>query len=574
MNFYSFCRPSYLYRMRYFLAIIFLAITFSGFSQSVNAPLNEDYYHWVDRYEIKNGVINDNFHTSWRGYQRSEIARFVEELKSGDNLSRTDQFNIEYLLNDNWEWADSSNNVSKKPFLKHFYRAKSDLYHVDEKDFNLHVNPVLYLGAGVETAADDKTFINTRGVQVRGTIDEKLSFYSFIGENQVIFPEYVRNRIADNIVVPQEGFWKEFKGNGVDFFTARGYISFNATKHINLQFGHDRFKVGNGYRSMILSDNVPGYLFLKMNTRVWKINYTNLFTQLTADVTGNANGLTGNSRYPSKYMSLHHLSVNISKKLNIGLFESVVFGVDSVGTSAEYDMQYLNPIIFYRSLEQQNGSPDNVLLGMDFKWLPFKNISLYGQLVLDEFLLDNLKQGDGWWGNKFGVQFGGEYVDAFGIDNLDLQAETNISRPYTYSHGSVYGSYSNYEQSLAHPLGANFKEVIGIIRYQPLPKLSVQAKLIIANYGTDPDDTQNFGGDILLRNSTRVSNFGNEIGQGVSNDLTYGNLTFSYMWRHNFFIDLSHTYRKVDSDLPVNNTTTNYTSAAIRWNIPQRLNEF
>lgn len=558
--------------MKYFLILLFSLTVTITWSQSVNAPLNEDYYHWVDRYEIKDGSVNDHFHSSWKPYLRSDIAQFLQNRKN-ENASSADQFNENYLLNDNWEWADSADNESRKPFLKHFYKVKSDLYHVNQPDFDLHVNPVLYLGAGMESSNDTRTFINTRGVEIRGMVDRKLGFYSFIGENQIIFPEYVRSSIGQNLVVPQEGFWKNFKDDGVDFFTARGYISFQATKHINLQFGHDRFKVGNGYRSMILSDNAPAYLFLKMSTQVWKIKYTNLFTQLTADIQGNASGLTANNRYPSKYMSMHHLSVNVGKKLNIGVFESVVFGVDSARSDA-LDIQYLNPIIFYRAIEQQNGSPDNVLLGLDFKWLVAKKLSLYGQLTLDEFLLDNLKEGNGWWANKFGVQLGGEYIDVFGINNLDIQGELNLARPYTYSHSSSYGSYSQYRQSLAHPLGANFNELVGIIRYQPIGKLMLQAKVIKANFGSDPDATQNFGGNILLDNSSRVSNFGNEIGQGVSNDLLYGNFTLSYQWRHNFFIDLSHTYRKVDSDDVANNTNTNYTSAAIRWNIPQRLNEF
>lgn len=558
--------------MKHFLTFILLISSLIIKAQSVNAPLNPDYYHWIDRYEMESNTISQDIHTSFKPYQRVDIAAYMSKLRK-DKWSKVDEYNLHYLASDNWEFMDSINNEGRTPIFNRFYRVESDLYHVDEPDFGLHVNPVLYLGAGMETANDENTFINTRGVQVRGQIDKKLGFYTFIGENQIIFPSYVRDYINENIVVPHEGFWKDFKDNGVDFFTARGYISFDATKHINLQFGHDRFKIGNGYRSMILSDNTPAYLFLKMNTQVWKINYTNLFTELTADVFGNAGGLIANDQYPSKYMALHHLSINVSEKLNIGLFESVIYGADSVGNSADFDLQYLNPIIFYRALEQQGGSPDNVLLGLDFKWLAFKKVSLYGQLVLDEFLLENIREGNGWWANKFGVQIGGEYVDAFGINNLDLQAEANISRPYTYSHSSPYGSYSHYEQSLAHPLGANFTEFVGVIRYQPAPKWYVQLKAIKSNFGSDPAG-QNFGGDILKNNVTREMNFGNEIGQGINNDLYYGNATISFQWRHNFFIDLSHTYRKVESEDVALNASTNYTSAAIRWNIPQRLNEF
>ena len=544
-------------------------------AQSALAPLNADYYHLIDRYEIAAGQITPLFHSNLKGYEREAIATFADSLQATQaDLSGQDRFNLQYLVHDNWEWVDSAGNQSRKPILKHFYKVNSDLYHVRTKDFDLHVNPVLQIGYGSEPDGDVNPSINTRGVQVRGVVDGKVGFYSFIGETQMFSPEYVRNFRVSNLTVPHEGFWKGFKDNGVDFFTARGYVTFDATKHINLQFGHDRFKIGNGYRSMILSDNSAPYLFLKMNTQVWKIKYTNLFTKLTADVTGNGSGLTAsNSGYPEKYMALHHLGINIGKKLNVGIFESVVFDRrDSLGNS-QFELNYLNPIIFYRAIEQQNGSTDNALLGLDFKWLALKGISLYGQLVLDEFLLDNLREGEGWWGNKFAIQLGGEYVDAFGINNLDLQGEINLAKPYTYSHSSQYGSYSHYRQSLAHPLGANFNEFVGVVRYQPFNRLYLTAKLIKASYGLDDVD-QNWGGQILKNNTTRERNLGNEIGQGQSTDLTFVDLTASYMFKHNIFIDAKLVKRDVASELTRAESNTTLAMLSLRWNIPQRLHEF
>lgn len=562
--------------MKRSILLIVFALIYSkaAFSQSSIAPLNEDYYHIIDRYEIKSGEINPFFHTSFKGYNRKYIAQFADSILNNDqSLSAQDQFNLTYLLNDNWEWSVNNSNTSRKAFLKYFYRSKSDLYHVSEKNFDLHINPVLHIGAGKETDDDTQTITNTRGVQIRGVVDGKVGFYSFIGENQIVNPLYVRQRIGANIVVPHEGFWKAYKDDGVDFFTARGYITFNATKHINLQFGHDRFSAGNGYRSMILSDNAPAYLFLKASTQVWRINYTNVFANLTADVFGNNGGLVANNGYPEKWMAFHHLGINIGKKLNIGVFESVIFNrQDSIGGNS-FDVRYLNPIIFYRAVEQQNGSTDNVLLGLDFKWLAAKKISLYGQLALDEFLLDNLKEGSGWWANKFAIQLGGEYVDAFGINNLDIQGEVNLARPYTYSHSSVYGSYSHYRQSLAHPMGANFYEGVGIIRYQPIDKLSLTAKLIYAQFGYDLAG-ENWGGNILLDNSTREMDFENEIGQGQKAELTYLDFTATYMWKYNLFIDAKLVSRNLSAEIDQASSDTNFASMSVRWNIPQRLHEF
>jgi len=556
--------------MKYILLFVLVFNTMIGATQSTNATLNEDYYHWIDRYEIKSGKIVPGFFTSVKPYKRDAIIRYLDTLAAMGSLfsSRSDQYNLAYLRNDSWEWSRSETNTSKKPVLKSLYKNKSDLVYVDIPEFDLHVSPVLYLGVGSDSRLDDPMTINTRGIEIRGMVDRKVGFYTFIGENQSILPLYVSEDLTRNRVIPHEGFWKNFKENGVDFFQARAYIDFNISKHIYMQFGNDRTFTGNGYRSLIFSDYSPPNLFLRTNVKVWKLNYLFQINRMAADAR-----TSGNQRYPEKFVAYHHASFNIGKKLNLGIFESVVFSPKDSVNDNTFDLSYLNPVIFYRAIEQQFGSSDNALLGMDAKWNAFKGVSFYGQFVLDEFLWDEISAGNGWWANKWAMQAGVKYIDAFGVSNLDLQAEYNVVRPYTYSHYSQYGSYSNYRQSLAHPLGANFSEWVGIIRYQPIPKLNVIAKTFYAKTGRDDVD-QNWGGNILKNSNTREQEYNNTIGQGNSNTILFVDFTASYMLKHNLFIDGKQIFRQSKSDLAAFNSNTSLTSVALRWNIPQRLYDF
>jgi hypothetical protein len=255
------------------------------------------------------------------------------------------------------------------------------------------------------------------------------------------------------------------------------------------------------------------------------------------------------------------------------VFESVVFSPQDSTNNNTFDPSYLNPVIFYRAIEQQYGSSDNALLGMDFKWNVFKKVSMYGQAVFDEFVLDEITAGNGWWANKFALQGGLKYIDALGVSNLDLQAEVNVVRPYTYSHTTQYGSYSNYRQSLAHPLGANFNEMIGVLRYQPFPRLNLVIKAIYADIGRDDVD-ENWGSDILKAAQTREQEYNNTIGQGQSNTIITLNMNASYMLKHNLFLDANQLFRQSKCDLPFYNNNTSITSVALRWNIPQRLYDF
>ncbi len=548
--------------------------------QSTNATLNEDYYHWITRYEIKAGRVAPELFSSVKPFKRNAIVAFIDSLEKKDHVftSGADQFNYQYLSNDNWEWSRAESSNSTKPFLKSLYRKKSDFAHVDEPDFDFHISPVLYLGTGKDSRLNQSLFINTRGLEIRGMIDKKIGFYTFFTDNQSILPAYVHDALLhDSVyVVPREGFWKTYKNGGVDFFQERGYIDFSISKHIYLQFGHDRTFIGNGFRSLIFSDYSPPNLFLRANVKVWKLNYMFQLNRLVANAMGTSNGSTANKNYPVKFMAFHHVSMNIGKKFNLGLFESVVFTPQDTINKNSFQLNYLNPIIFYRAIEQQGGSPDNVLLGGDFKWNALKQLSFYGQFVIDEFVLKELKAGKGWWANKFALQGGLKYIDAFNVSNLDVQLEANLIKPYAYSHDTQYSNYSNYNQPLAHPLGANLLEGVAIIRYQPFPKLNLIAKSFYTKIGRDTTNS-NWGSNILKNNSTHPMDYGNKVGQGVKNTIVFVDLTASYMLRHNFFIDFKATIRHSSSPVTVpfnyNNNST-ITSVSLRWNIPARTYDF
>lgn len=561
--------------MKKILIILLLLISNSTFlfSQSANIPLNRDYYHLIDRYEIMNGKFSDNIHSHVKPLQRHQVAGFIDSLYQNEfflgGLSARDVFNLQYLANDNWEWSQNDESDSNKPLFKYIYRKKSDFLNVDEGDFDLHVNPVIYFSGGKESASDVATYINTKGVDLRGSISKRLGFYSFISSTQAVFPNYIREWTAQNGVVPGEGFWKKFQENGFDYFTARGYISFELVKkYVVAEFGFDQSFTGAGHRSMILSDFSPGYTYLKFNTKIWKINYSNLFAQTIA----NANYADVGSlfsKFPKKFMASHHLSLNITNKLNVGFFESVVIGDSTEG----FDISYLNPIIFYRALEHQGGSTYNAIVGFDAKWNIGRALSLYGQLVLDEFAITEITSGDGWWGNKIGGQIGLKYINAIGINNLDLQLEYNVARPYIFAHMDTYTNYAHYRQPLGHPLGGNFREVLGILRYQPINKLFITAQLNYAKYGDDTQET-NWGKNVMLSYNTREKDYGNEIGQGIATNLLYGDLTLSYMLKHNLFIDIRGIYRELGSEIDARDSKTSYFSGCMRWNIGRKLHDF
>ncbi len=541
----------------FFLLTLSVFISYQVFSQSSDFPLGHRVYQVIEMQDVRS---DNSFYATLKPYSRKRVHDFLSEYPDG------------YLRKEMRDFSSDSPR-SKKPSLNNLYQYPEDLYYYHGSNLDLHVNPAFQLSLGQSNVANAETlFINSRGIEIRGLIDEKVAFYTYLSENQARFPQYVNTVRDSTIAIPYEGFWKQFNGTGVDFFRAQGYVDFGVTQSISAQLGYGKHFIGNGMRSLVLSDYSNNYPYLRIDTETELFEYTNVFSELIADVQGGAFGVLGSGGFSKKYMALHHLNIKITPNFTTGLFESVMYGNSGGGLKVEY----LNPIIFYRAIEQQNGSEDNAFVGIDFKWNIKNQFSLYGQLSIDELIVGEVFAGNGWWGNKQGVQLGAKYVDALGIENLMLQGEVNKVRPYMYAHKDGFTSYSHYNLALAHPLGANFSEYMGRVVYRVNEKWNLESVLLLASYGNDIGNV-NYGRDILKDYLVRRPDgkggsleFGNEHLQGNKTGLTLAFLRTTYMWKHNLFVDLEATFRNEKDTHGRIDTSSAFFGLSFRWNVPVR----
>jgi hypothetical protein len=560
-----------------FFKLVLFVCPMASFSQSTYLNQGAKEYGFIDRLEIKQQTNTDINFSSVKPFSRKALVQAAEYLDSirlgqkssssgaGMHFSKVDEYNMRSLLMNNTEWVTGSKEdfVSNRPVLKTFYKTKVNMLEVNSKDFFMALNPVLQFRQGKESNNDERIFLNTRGVSVRGLIAKRVGFSSFITENQERGPQFYHQRIAELRAVPGVGFYKPFKKTGVDYFDARGSVTFNAAKYIDFQLGYDKNFIGNGYRSLFLSDWGNSYLFAKVNTKIWKFNYQNIFMELMPQFKKNNDSLL-----PRKYAAMHHLSINATKWLNVGLFEGVIFG-----RKDHFEFQYLNPVIFYRHIEGSVGSPDNAVAGLDFKANVAHRMQFYGQFMIDEFILKEVKNNPTSWVNKFALQVGAKYIDVLGVKNLDVQVETNRVRPFTYSHNDTIANYTHYNQPLAHPLGANFQEFIGILNYQPIPRLTVYARAIYYKQGLDSNGV-NFGGNIFRDYTTRIANNGFEVGSGRKATCLNATFQVTYELKENLMFDLSLLQRTYEiAGLAGNNKSTTI-SLGLRLNMFKKNYDF
>ncbi len=507
------------------------AITILFFTLFINVISAQRVYYPVESWQYWQAYRN-NF-TAWKHVRTDgNFNRFARPL-----------YQIVHDTDKVIEIVDEQQSYSK-PLFKYFYQMHDAFYKVQEPEqYALIVNPVFHFASGRSDTS--MLYRNTRGAEILGNIggmERGIGFYTYFTENQEQYPIQYR-ALPDSLnFVPNELFYKPFKKKGaVDYFQARGYVTFSAAKKIvKFQFGHDKNKIGCGYRSLILSDYAPQYLFFKINTDVGKVHYQNLFTQFTD------NGpVLSNVLYGKKYAAFHRLSFDLRPNINIGINEMVVFDRIDSTQSNQFDFNYLNPVIFYRSIESNLGSRDNSLMALDFSWRIKYRYVVYGQLLVDEFNLKYIKTEPNWWGNKYGYQLGVRGINAFKIKNLDLLAEYNHVRPYTYSHKRTTQSYSHFNQALAHPLGANFSEAIFEVKYSLGRKWYLQSSLIFARTGRDSFlNGRNYGGNILQSYDRRATEFNSVMYMGKRSDLFLYDLSISYMPRYNWFVDARINYRQ------------------------------
>lgn len=602
------------------LTLLLLGGTFLS-AQDTTIPMGTRSYEIIERLQLRYEVVPE-FNTDIFPYSRRDVLRYALQLdSSGVVRNEIDRADLAYLFDENNEWVLAAANrttltgarqtTSRKVFVdstetfyryetsqpeanpnsvaayrlndraiaRHFYRTPANLGEINREKFYLRVNPVLNLKVYPQFGEGDEStlFENTRGVRLRAGIDDRVFVYTDLELVDAQYPQYVREFVDEYNTLPRAGLLKNFESrvfnttNAYSYLRSQAYLGFNFTESIGLRFGNQSTFIGDGYRSLMLSDYAFPYFSLQLNWQVWRFHLRNIFAELNA-VSPNAditNGLVG-----KKYMAAHYLSFRASDRLSFGLFEAVIFERQN-----QFELQYLNPVIIYRSVEQAVGSPDNALLGLTARYDALPGLRLYSQLLFDEFKLDRIiapEEGrEGWWGNKYGLQLGASYQTALSGKPLRLNAELNLVRPFMYAHRDSMGaSYTHNQQPLAHPAGSNFRELILRAGFRPAERWFVEARYLYLNGAVDPLNGNNLGNNLLRPTNNRFMEYGNDTGQGVGQTVNLIGLDASYEFYHGLFFDLSFFYRERDSVVDALDNKDIYLGGGIRMNMGRRRYDF
>ena len=408
----------------------------------------------------------------------------------------------------------------------------------DKGTWQVDFIPMVDFSLGYSNYANG-VYTTAPGMSTNTRYGKKWNLYADILVGEMRQPRYMADLTDSTGVLASRGKNRATDGNP-SFAKPTARLSYAPSDYFEFELGYGTNFIGQGYRSLFLSDVAFNYPYFKITTDVWRFKYVNIFSALKGS---DGLGLDRGS-FKAKYTTSHYLNWAVSPRFNVGLFETMVWQGKDTLSDRGFDPNYLNPVIFYRPVEYSVGSPDNALIGMDMSFKATTNFILYGQFVIDEFLLSEFRDRTGWWANKWAAQLGFKSFDPFGVDGLYVHGEFNVTRPFTYTHGSVLQNFGHYNQPLAHQLGANFYE--GILKgYYETGNWYGEAFLLYAEYGRDPDSL-NLGSDIFKSYANPSMQYGNKIGQGIKCDLYYQKISAGYILNRNMNLRaaVSYIYRR------------------------------
>jgi hypothetical protein len=336
------------------------------------------------------------------------------------------------------------------------------------------------------------------------TISLKLAPYFFLN-NEVggRFPSRTDIRVG-NLVANTNGYAHKFD--------VLANLVWKPIKYVKLAIGKGNHQLGKGINSLLWSGNgAPAYFGLaELKTK--KISYRAQWNAISLLPEDNI-----------KWIAQHTVTVHLPNEWQISLFEAVIWGAKDSTYNRGFDWQYMAPTVIYRPTEFNGGSADNVILGLDWSGRLIGKIKTYGQLVVDEFLLDEIRKNDGWWANKFGGQFGLSRQSKKHF----MQAELNVVRPFTYSHGNTVIAYTNQAVPIGAWNGAGLAEVVGAYKYQVSSKLTFG---LMASAGTYKSNSYgNYGANPFQTYNTRQTERNHTIGGGNAAKMIDLTCSMSYL---------------------------------------------
>ncbi len=365
-------------------------------------------YEYVDKLYLR-GLLKE-LHSGTRPYYRGEVASALLNLKiksETDDL-KLNSFEKSLLAELEREFEPEMKSLGDKKRLKFGADFLENSRFLSRSKTNLYESFLPFIQADV----GDKF-----SLLCRYSIDEGLA--------------------KDSLYTGK--IWRGFAGDAV-----QAYLSFKLP-YFNLFLGRDNLFWGQSrLSSLILSPDSPPMDMLRIEGKWGFFKMTSFFTKLDPVEYSDSTG----ANTARRYLSAHRLSFRIKEFAQIGFSETVVYG----GKNRQFELYYLNPLLWLHGAQLNEGEDDNTFLGFDFNFAPLRKTILYGELLIDDLQIEKKTSSDKE-PSEIAYSLGLKTADLLGLPGTELSLEYLRISNWTYNQKYPWNRYTYKHKMIGNPLG-------------------------------------------------------------------------------------------------------------------------
>jgi hypothetical protein len=488
--------------MKKIIFVFLLLLSFNVFPQAEYVNVGNRIYDFLER--MDNLQLIENYNSFEMPKTRKEIANYLSQIIDTSNqldeadLRMLEDFKVEfeYELFGALENSQSLIGSGEYDFIsqkeKYFYyfsqKSKMTLF------VNLIADGEIILNKSSDIDNTNSATLLNIGGELRGTVLDKVGFY-LRGTNGVAAGDC-------NTAMLQKQLQYNFKFNEKPdekfFDETQAYVTADFDL-VKLKLGRDRINLGYGTNKSIMDNNSPFFDYLSFKIDYGFFNFSYFHGKLLGETETIEDSISGDYYFVTeKYVVYHRMGFNISSHFNFGVGELVVYG------DRPFDLSYLVPFSFYKSIEHSNQDRDNAMLFFDFTNYSIPHTKMYLTFLIDDVSFEKI--GTGWWGNQTLFNIGIQSSPFYKSIPLDLKFEYMRLEPYTYSHRLIRNNFTHFGYNLSSFLQPNSELFFLGISYRFTNRLTLTADFSYSNHGAnvinDDGTIKNVGGDINLGHRT------------------------------------------------------------------------
>ncbi|MDQ2751827.1 MAG: hypothetical protein M3R72_02280, partial [Bacteroidota bacterium] len=181
------------------------------------------------------------------------------------------------------------------------------------------IDPYIEYGGGKTNRKNNALIGGGAGLRVQAVINNKFSFDASFIDNSQQFPSYIDSVIYNKSnIVPGNNVATLQKNQRWNYNNGSFNFTYLPSTHFLISAGYGKQFLGDGYRSLQLSDNSFNYPYVRLQARFWKLTYNVLYNQYENKLWYLVNG-----RSQKKFSVMHELVINVSNKFQFALYDEV-----------------------------------------------------------------------------------------------------------------------------------------------------------------------------------------------------------------------------------------------------------